>query len=82
MIKMKDGKRHYFDMNGKEILEGSKIILSEGDKPREVFLCEDGQLGIDATNPAWIESGRAVPCEYGLHPLTLEDVKYAVVLED
>lgn len=25
-------------------------------------------LGTDATNPIWIEKGRAVPCEYGIYP--------------
>lgn len=31
----------------------------------------------DATNPAWIEAGRAVPYEFGVYPLTEEDLQYA-----
>lgn len=80
MIKIENDKRRYFDKNGIEIKEGNKIILSEGGKPLGVYLCADGQLGLDATNPAWIKSGRAEPCEYGLYPLTLEDTQYAVVV--
>lgn len=79
MIKMEGDKRLYFDKNGVEIKAGDKIILSEGEKPREVYLCADGQLGVDATNPTWIESGRAEPCEYGVYPLTLADTQCAVV---
>lgn len=82
MIKMINNKRHYFDKNGIEIKEGDKIILSEGGKPLKVYLCADGQLGLDATNSAWIKSGRAEPCEYGLYPLTLEDTQYAVVVRN
>lgn len=81
MIKIENDKRRYYDKNGEEILEGSKIVLSEGDRPKEVYLCEDGQLGLDATNPAWIENGRAEPCEYGLYPLTLADTNSAVVFD-
>lgn len=77
MIKMENGKRRYFDMNGEEIHAGDKIILCEGGTPHEVYLCADGQLGLDATNPAWIRSGRASPCEYGIYPLTLDDLEFA-----
>ena len=82
MVKMVNDKRHYFDKNGIEIKEGDKIILSESGKPLKVYLCADGQLGLDATNPAWIESGRAEPCEYGIYPLTLADTRCAVVYDN
>ena len=55
MIKMENDKRRYFDKNGVEIREGDEIILSEGGTPLKVYLCADGQLGLDATNPAWIK---------------------------
>ena len=54
MIKIENDKRRYFDKNGIEIKEGDKIILSEGGKPLEVYLCADGQLGLDATNPGTV----------------------------
>lgn len=37
--------------------------------PETLYRTENGTLGTDATNPSWIASGRAVPCEYGIYPL-------------
>lgn len=69
----------YFDKNGDEILEGDYIKISAYAKPQRVYVYDDGcggfGLGTDATNPAWIEKGRAVPCEYGVYPLTWEDLE-------
>jgi len=45
----------------------------------KVYLTNEGELGIDATNPKWIESGRAIPCEYGIYPLTVHDLEYMEV---
>lgn len=51
-------------------------------KKEKVYLLEDQEhLGIDATNPKWIESGRAFPCEYGCYELTLDDLLVAEVIE-
>lgn len=36
--------------------------------------------GWDATNPKWIESGRAVPCEYGIYPLTRDETEEVEVI--
>lgn len=69
MIKIENGKRRYFDKNGVEITDGCKIKYESGEILK-VYLTVDGELGIDATNPKWIESGRAAPCEYGIYPLT------------
>lgn len=69
MIKMENGERRYFDKNGVEITEGCKIRYESG-KTETVYRTEDGELGTDATNPKWIATGRAVPCEYGIYPLT------------
>lgn len=72
MIKVENGKRRYFDKHGVEITEGCKIRYENGVRNRNVYtvyLTEKGELGTDATNPSWIESGRAVPCEYGIYPL-------------
>jgi len=85
MIKVENGKYRYFDKNGVEITEGCTIKYNHGDRSliryEKVYLTEDGQLGTDATNPRWIESGRAVPCEYGVYPLTREETEEIEVVE-
>ena len=42
-------------------------------KLRDVYRADDDSLGTDATNPSWIESGRAYPCEYGIYPFSSDD---------
>lgn len=64
-------KRRYYDDGGKEIGEGDTIILNG--KEEKVYATTDGFLGTDATNPAWIEKGRAYRCEYGIYPLNRDD---------
>lgn len=85
MIKVEDGKKKYFDRNGKEITEGCYIKYLHGDRRLEhierVYETIDGELGVDATNPDWIESGRAVPCEYGIYPLSREETEMVEVVE-
>lgn len=68
MIKIIDGERRYFDKNGIEITDGCKIRYNSG-IIKTVYLTDDGELGIDATNPHWIETGKALPCEYGIYSL-------------
>lgn len=68
MIKTENGKKRYYDRNGNEITDGCKIRYENG-TIKKVYLTEKDELGTDATNPLWIESGRAVPCEYGIYPL-------------
>ena len=86
MIRTENGKKRYFDRNGKEITEGCKIKYLHGDKSLErtekVYLTEDGELGTDATNPAWIEKGLAATCEYGIYPLTREETEMVEVVEE
>ena len=86
MIKTENGKCRYFDRNGKEITEGCEIKFLHGDKSLEtiktVYLTENDELGTDATNPVWIEKGWAVPCEYGIYPLTREDTENCEVVEE
>ena len=86
MIKYDNGKLRYFDRNGKEITDGCTIKYINGDKSleytRTVYLTENDELGTDATNPAWIENGRAVPCEYGIYPLTEEETEMVEVVEE
>ena len=80
MIKYENGKTRYFDKNGKEITEGCKIKWGNG-KVESVYLTENDELGTDATNPKWIELGRAVPCEYGIYPLNELETEMIEVIE-
>ena len=66
--------RKYLNKNGKEITEGCKVKFSDG-RVEKIYLADTGELGTDATNPAWIESGRAIPCQYGIYPLTNEETR-------
>lgn len=68
MIKVENGKRRYFDKHGVEITDGCKIRYEDG-RIEKVYLTTECELGTDATNPSWIKSGRAEPCEYGIYPL-------------
>lgn len=81
MIKMKDEQRKYFDRNGREITEDCNIRYVNG-RVEKVYLTEDGQLGTDATNKRWIETGRAIPCEWGIYPLTREETEEVEVVEE
>ena len=85
MIKVENGKKKYFDRNGKEIVEGCEIKYPHGDRSlvrvEKVYRTEEDELGIDATNPAWIASGRAVPCEFGIYPLNEAETEMVEVVE-
>lgn len=61
----------YYDKNGKELFEGDYIRLDG--RTEKLYRTTDGELGTDATNPLWIETGRAVEGEYGIYPLSVED---------
>ena len=61
----------YYDINGDEIHDGDKVIME--DRIWDVMLTEDGYLGVDSTNPAWINWGRAVPGEYGIYTFEESD---------
>ena len=71
----------YFDKNGKEITEGCRVKYPSG-TIRKVYLTENGELGTDATNPLWIENGRAVPCEYGIYPFEYGETEELEVVEN
>lgn len=70
---------HYFDKEGTEIHDGDTIKWDNG-KIEKVYLTDQGFLGTDATNPKWIESGRAVPCEYGIYPFETQDMQEITVV--
>lgn len=61
----------YFDKNDKEIFDGDMVEFNG--KAQKVYLTEYGELGTDATNPAWIERGWACECEYGIYPFEESD---------
>ena len=64
-------KTIYYDMGGKEIHDGDSVLMDG--KVQKVYLTEDGCLGVDATNPKWIETGRAGECEFGIYPFDEAD---------
>lgn len=66
----------YYDKNGVELHEGDIIRQGTGAE-NKLYKASTGRLGTDATNPAWIKSGRAVPCEYGIYMLCISDLEYA-----
>lgn len=74
--------KKYFDKNGVEITEGCKIRYEDG-TVRTVYLTDNDELGIDATNPIWVQTGRAEPCEYGIYPLNdADEAEVEVVLNE
>lgn len=85
MIIVKNGQKKYFDRNGKEITQGCKVKYIHADKSMirivRVYRTINDELGTDATNPKWIESGRAVPCEYGVYPFGREETEMVEVVE-
>lgn len=70
----------YFDKNGKELHEGDTVIFDCG-MEYKLYRTVDGELGTDATNPKWIEIGRACECEYGIYPLSASDLKQITLKE-
>lgn len=76
-----DNSYEYFDKNGTPILEGYKIKYPSG-RIMEVYLADTGELGTDATNPIWLEDGRAVPCEWGIYPLEYDETEEVEVVKN
>ena len=74
-----DGGWKYLDKNGVEITDGCTIQTEDGNA-KKVYLTDDGYLGTDATNPKWIEMGRAVECQFGVYPLTEEGCERCMVV--
>ena len=75
------GTYRYFDKNGIELKDGDTVMYDNGHKEK-LYLTTNGRLGTDATNPSWIESGRALPCEYGIYPLEYSEMKEIVKVDD
>ena len=84
MITLKEAQeavwnKEYVDKYGDVINNGDFVKYPDG-TIKEVYLTEEGELGTDATNPLWIESGRAVPCEYGIYPFESSDLMSVVII--
>ena len=80
MIKIENGELLYFDKNGNEITEDSRIRYPDG-KQEFVYRTAEGELGTDATNRSWIERGWASPCEHGIYPLTAAETDEVEVVK-
>lgn len=80
MITFENGKHRYFDKHGREITEGCIIRYTDG-RTREVYRTNQDELGTDATNPKWIESVRAVSCEFGIYPLEYDETNEVEVID-
>lgn len=72
-----NGTYRYFDKNGTELKDGDIIRYDSGNEEK-LYLTTNGRLGTDATNPSWVKSGRALPCEYGVYPLEYGEMKEIV----
>ena len=72
-----DNEIVYYDANNNLLKDGDQVFMDG--RVRTVYLSEDGQLGIDATNPRWIKLGRADICEYGIYPFTEDDEPIKVI---
>ena len=77
---------HYFDMDGNEILEGDTVRMNADDLPHsreiEVMASDDEEyLGEDATNPVWVQNGRAYPGEFGMYPFNQEDLRHMELIK-
>lgn len=70
-IIIENGAYIYLDVCGNEIHEGDTVLMDG--KEKKVYRTEDGELGTDATNPAWIERGMAVEGEFGIYPFDTYD---------
>lgn len=81
MIRTIEGVTRYFDKNGTEITEGSVVRFENGRKEK-IYKTVNDELGTDATNPAWIASGRAIECEYGIYPLTGAETNEVIVCKE
>ena len=57
----------YFDKHGTNIYENDLVKYPDG-KIKKVIRTDHDELGTDATNPAWIEAGRAYEGEFGIYP--------------
>ena len=75
-----NGVYTYRDREGNELHDGDTIMWTDG-RMEKLYATEQGRLGTDATNPSWLASGRAVECQYGVYPLTWNEVQEIVKVD-
>lgn len=82
-----NGAYRYFDRDGNELHDGD-MVRFEAEATidgkvieRRLYLTEDGELGVDATNPAWLERGYA-PCSFGIYPIHEETLKHCLKINE
>lgn len=73
-----NGVYRYYDKEGNELHDGDIVVCDNG-KELKLYLTTEGELGTDATNPTWIETGRAYECQYGIYPLDSSDMEEIVL---
>ena len=74
--RIEEGKIYrYWDIHGTELRDGDIITTDGGVTTQELYRTVNGYLGTDATNPLWVKTGRAVPCQYGVYPLEWGDME-------
>lgn len=73
-IIVKDGQFVYYDKVGNELHDGDYVLYDDG-RIKQLCLTESGQLGVDATHPMWVRTGRAVAFEYGAYPLEEQEME-------
>lgn len=81
MITYEGKKPRYFDKHGREITDGCVIRYADG-HTEKVYRTTKVELGTDATNPRWVETGRAIPCEYGVYPLGYNETEEVEVVDE
>lgn len=67
-----------FDKEGNELKDGNVVVFDSG-REQKLYLTTEGQLGTDATNPKWLETGRACECEYGIYVLNDSDMQEIIL---
>ena len=75
-IEYTENGARYFDIHGKEIHWGDTVLLNGREEivyPIASGDIDDAYLGTDATNPSWLESGRAYRCQYGVYQFNKDD---------
>lgn len=61
----------YFDETGVELFEGDTVHM--GGRNWKVLKTVDGELGVDSTNPNWVDRGVACEGEFGVYPFSEHD---------
>ena len=78
-----NGSYRYFDRDGNELHNGDLVHFDAeaaiGGKPieRRLYLTEKGELGVDATNPAWLTRGYP-SCYFGIYSINEKTLEHCL----